>query len=132
MDDISAKNTIAKNIAYYRKRSGYTQFELSEKLNYSDKSVSKWERGDGMPDVLVLMRMAEVTNNIDKTIRLTYKIICFFITLSLVAYVEERERSGARMCADYRAYVVNIQFLGRELFFYHFRKEVCVLDTVAV
>lgn len=60
MDDISAKNTIAKNIAYYRKRSGYTQFELSEKLNYSDKSVSKWERGDGMPDVLVLMRMAEL------------------------------------------------------------------------
>lgn len=60
MDDVSVKNTIAKNIAYYRKRSGYTQSELSEKLNYSDKSVSKWERGEGVPDVLVLMRMAEL------------------------------------------------------------------------
>lgn len=60
MDDITIKNNIAKNIAYYRKRSGYTQYELSEKLNYSDKSVSKWERGDGVPDVIVLMRIAEL------------------------------------------------------------------------
>lgn len=60
MDESTIKNNIAKNIAYYRKRSGYTQFELSEKLSYSDKSVSKWERGDGIPDVIVLMKIADL------------------------------------------------------------------------
>ena len=33
--------------------------ELAEKLNYSDKSVSKWERGDGLPDLLVLKTIAD-------------------------------------------------------------------------
>ena len=44
----------------FRKRSGLTQAELAEKLNYSDKAVSKWERGDGIPDVAVLCEMAEI------------------------------------------------------------------------
>ena len=44
---------LAKNLAYYRKASGLTQLELAEKFNYSDKSVSKWERGEGFPDVFV-------------------------------------------------------------------------------
>ncbi len=44
----------------YRKRAGLTQAELAEKINYSDKAVSKWERGDGMPDVAVLCEMAEI------------------------------------------------------------------------
>ena len=44
----------------YRKRAGLTQAELADKLNYSDKSVSKWERGDGMPDLLVLCRLADL------------------------------------------------------------------------
>ena len=34
--------------------------ELAEKLNYSDKSVSKWERGDGIPDLYVLLQIAEL------------------------------------------------------------------------
>jgi len=36
-----------------------TQAGLAEKLNYSDKAVSKWERGDSIPDVLTLMALAE-------------------------------------------------------------------------
>lgn len=51
---------IAKNISEYRKVSRLTQLELADKINYSDKAVSKWERGDGMPDVEVLMKMAEI------------------------------------------------------------------------
>lgn len=51
---------ISKNIAHFRKLSGMTQAELAAKLNYSDKSVSKWERGDGVPDVIVLNEMAEI------------------------------------------------------------------------
>ena len=57
-NEINAK--IAKNLAYYRKRAGLTQAELAEKINYSDKSVSKWEQGNGVPDVYILMRLAEL------------------------------------------------------------------------
>lgn len=60
MEQERIKKLIADNVAYYRKRSGFTQAELAEKINYSDKAVSKWERGDGLPDVLVLMQMAEI------------------------------------------------------------------------
>ncbi len=37
-----------------------TQFELAEKLNYSDKAVSKWERGESIPDVVVLKSIADL------------------------------------------------------------------------
>ena len=49
---------IANNITELRKAHKWTQAELAEKLNYSDKSVSKWERGDSVPDVAVLSEMA--------------------------------------------------------------------------
>lgn len=58
MDDEKVKARIGANIAYYRKRVGMTQAGLGEKLNYSDKAVSKWERGDSIPDVLTLMQIA--------------------------------------------------------------------------
>ena len=51
---------IGQNITLYRKRSGLTQAELAEKINYSDKSVSKWESGGGAPDIYVLMQLAEI------------------------------------------------------------------------
>lgn len=54
------KNTIAANIAELRRNSGMTQLELAEKLNYSDKAVSKWERGDSIPDVAVLKNIADL------------------------------------------------------------------------
>ena len=50
---------LARNLVYYRKASGLTQLELAEKFNYSDKSVSKWERGEGFPDVFVLKSLAD-------------------------------------------------------------------------
>lgn len=53
---------IGKNIAYYRKTLGLTQAELAEKINYSDKSVSKWESGNGAPDVYILLQLAELFN----------------------------------------------------------------------
>ncbi len=52
------RKNIAQNIAFYRKQKGDTQAELAQKLNYSDKSISKWERSEGMPDVLVLAKLA--------------------------------------------------------------------------
>lgn len=59
MDDEKVKIQIGANIAAYRKQAGLTQAGLAEKLNYSDKAVSKWERGESVPDVLTLMVLAE-------------------------------------------------------------------------
>ena len=58
MEDEKVKLQIGKNIAAYRKNAGLTQAGLAEKLNYSDKAVSKWERGESIPDVLTLMQLA--------------------------------------------------------------------------
>ncbi len=60
MDDETLKLRIGGNIAAHRKNAGMTQAGLAEKLNYSDKAVSKWERGDSVPDVLTLMQLAEL------------------------------------------------------------------------
>ncbi len=60
MDGETLKDLIGANIASYRKAQGLTQAGLAEKLNYSDKAVSKWERGDSMPDVLTLVQLAEL------------------------------------------------------------------------
>ena len=51
---------IAKNLAYYRKKAGFTQAELAEKINYSDKSISKWESGNGIPDVYTLVQLSKL------------------------------------------------------------------------
>ena len=59
MDSEKLKNIIGSNISAYRKRAGMTQASLGEKLNYSDKAVSKWERGESVPDVWTLTMLAE-------------------------------------------------------------------------
>ena len=59
MEDEKLKKQIGANIASYRKRMRLTQVRLAEKLNYSDKAISKWERGESIPDVLILMQLAE-------------------------------------------------------------------------
>ncbi len=56
------KSIIAENIVKLRTYYQMTQIELAEKLNYSDKTVSKWERGESTPDIAVLVAMAEVFN----------------------------------------------------------------------
>ena len=60
MDDEKLKKQIGANIASYRKRMQLTQAGLAERLNYSDKAVSKWERGESVPDVLTLAQLAEL------------------------------------------------------------------------
>ena len=55
----SQEQIIAENLIYYRKAMGLTQLEIAEQFNYSDKSISKWERAEGLPDVLVLKALAD-------------------------------------------------------------------------
>ena len=50
---------IAKNLAFFRKEKGLTQAELAEKLNYSDKAISRWEHGDTLPDINILYQLCE-------------------------------------------------------------------------
>ena len=54
------RENFARNLTHYRKALCLTQTELAEKLNYSDKSISKWERGDGLPDLTVTAGLAEI------------------------------------------------------------------------
>ena len=55
-----AKPIVAKNISELRQKAGMTQMELAERLNYSDKAVSKWERGESVPDVSVLYEISRL------------------------------------------------------------------------
>ena len=56
MDEL--KLIFASNLIRLRTAAGMTQAELGEQLNYSDKSISKWERGDGTPDIFILSHIA--------------------------------------------------------------------------
>ncbi len=58
MEDI--KLNIAQNIVSLRKKNNLTQIELAEKLNYSDKAISKWERAESTPDITVLKAIADL------------------------------------------------------------------------
>lgn len=54
------KSNVAKNITELRILNNMTQMELAEKLNYSDKTISKWERAESSPDISVLVEMADL------------------------------------------------------------------------
>lgn len=77
---------IAANISELRKTSGMTQNELAEKLNYSDKAVSKWERGESIPDVSVLKAIAD---NFNVTVD-------YLLTREHKVYQEEKKETRKR------------------------------------
>ena len=54
----SLEQIVANNLTMLRKQKHWSQAELAEKIHYSDKSVSKWERGEALPNVKVLMQLA--------------------------------------------------------------------------
>ncbi len=51
---------VSANLVKFRSKANYTQVELADKIQYSDKSVSKWERGEALPDLQVLVKLAEI------------------------------------------------------------------------
>lgn len=57
MKDI--KSIVSQNLSALRRERGITQAELAEKLNYSDKAISRWEKGDTLPDLNVLHDICE-------------------------------------------------------------------------
>ena len=60
VEEAALRRTVSKNIAAYRKAHKDTQMDLAAKLNYSDKSISKWERGESLPDIYILTRIADL------------------------------------------------------------------------
>ncbi len=94
---------VAANLTELRKAKKWTQAELAEKINYSDKSVSKWERGEGMPDLKVLLQLAAL---FDVTLD-------FFVTENAAkekaAFKPARQRLGFRVVLELLA--VSIIFL---------------------
>ena len=59
MNNEELKSRVGANIARLRRERGLTQAELAERINYSDKAVSKWERAESLPDVLTLISLSE-------------------------------------------------------------------------
>jgi len=102
VDDI--KHIVAKNITELRLLNNMTQMELAEKINYSDKTISKWERAESSPDISVLVQLADLfgvsldylvrSENIDETVKehkqkevkYNRKVICY-ISESVVWFV---------------------------------------------
>ena len=61
MENLETVNRrIAQNLIRYRKAANLTQAELAQKINYSDKSVSKWESGNGVPDIYIFLKLADL------------------------------------------------------------------------
>ncbi len=56
------KAIVASNLVKYRKEAHLTQQQLADKINYSDKAISKWERGESIPDIYVLKIIADLYN----------------------------------------------------------------------
>ena len=77
MEDI--RHIVAKNIAELRLLNNMTPMELAEKLNYSDKTISKWERADSSPDISVLVEIADL----------------FGVTLDYLVTAEHTEKATA-------------------------------------
>ena len=58
MNNEELKIAVGAGIARLRRERGLTQAELAERINYSDKAISKWERGESLPDVVTLLNLA--------------------------------------------------------------------------
>ena len=60
MSDKPRSEVIAENLIFYRRLHGFTQAQLADAIGYSDKSVSKWERGESTPDIFLLLTLSEI------------------------------------------------------------------------
>ena len=54
------KENVSNNIVLLRKSRQWTQADLAEMLNYSDKTISKWERGESTPDIEMIYQMSQL------------------------------------------------------------------------
>lgn len=117
------KNNIAKNITELRILNNMTQMELAEKLNYSDKTISKWERGDSSPDISVLVEIADMfgvtldylvrTENIEEAV-IKHKTQQVTFNRRAVSYIAEG--GGWRLdCSHLCFYYYNFNYKSNDI-----------------
>ena len=90
------KLIFASNLIRLRTQAGMKQAELGAQLNYSDKSVSKWERGEAIPDAYVLTQLAEIFGvSVDALLTSHDKV-----TKPSVSYATKRLRESGYISLD--------------------------------
>ncbi len=95
------REIIAENIQSLRVEAEMTQAALAEKLNYTDKAVSKWERAEALPDITVLKQIADLFGvTVDYLLRYEHTA------------QEEHQRKTARLTARNRFVISAISTLG--------------------
>jgi len=96
--DNNFKMTVAQNIFYLRTQNQMTQLDLASKLNYSDKAISKWERGDGVPDAYVLKKIATL----------------FGVTVDyiLTEHSEQERKVDTKPSQKFKAMLANVIMIG--------------------
>lgn len=115
------KAIVAKNITELRIRNNLTQMELAEKLNYSDKTISKWERGESSPDIAVLVELANLfdvtldclvrSENVDDTVRKSKKITAGY-NRRVITYIAE----SATCCIALFAFIITSLITSKSTF----------------
>ena len=83
------RSIIALNVISLRKAKGMTQQDLANRLNYTDKAISKWERGESVPDIMVLKQIADMFGvTVDYLLTETHETVC-------VSHDEEQAKAEA-------------------------------------
>lgn len=80
-----ARRIVGENLTKYRKNMGLTQLELADRLLYSDKNISKWERGEALPDAFVLKKLADMYG---------IKIDDFFVEGDVIVKPQTKEKKS--------------------------------------
>jgi transcriptional regulator with XRE-family HTH domain len=83
------------NLIRLRKQHGFTQQALADKLNYSDKAVSKWERGEALPDVQTIGEIAQL----------------FHLTIDELIYHEPESIEKISKQREQKPYLLKLSFL---------------------
>lgn len=107
-DDI--KTTVASNLIALRKSKGLTQADVANALNYSDKSVSKWEHADSLPDISILSALADM-----------YGVTLDYLTHEdaeeRLSYMNEKEKPERERQLTIEVLTVTIVFLCATILF---------------
>ncbi len=107
-DDI--KTTVANNLIALRKSKGLTQADVANALNYSDKSVSKWEHADSLPDISILSALADM-----------YGVTLDYLTHEdaeeRLSYINEKEKPEKERQLTIEVLTVTIVFLCATILF---------------
>ena len=103
---------IGQFIASERKKKGYTQKQLAEKLDISDKTISKWERGNGFPEVSLLLPLCDeigiTVNELLTGERVSENDYQKFAEENMVNMIKEREANQKRFALTVVTGIISI------------------------